>query len=97
MLDLLERGPVFMGSMDNYEQAELVLIGAPMEVTVSFRPGTRKGPEQIRLVSPGLEEYSLDLDRDLADYCYYDAGDVVLPPGSLQESLHRIGAVTAKF
>lgn len=36
MLDLLERGPVFMGSMDNYEQAELVLIGAPMEVTVSF-------------------------------------------------------------
>jgi len=97
LLDLLERGPVFMGSMDNYEQAELVLIGAPMEVTVSFRPGTRKGPEQIRLVSPGLEEYSLDLDRDLADYCYYDAGDVVLPPGSLQESLHRIGAVTAKI
>ncbi len=96
MLDLLERGPVFMGSMDNYEQAEVVLIGAPMEVTVSFRPGTRKGPEQIRLVSPGLEEYSLDLNRDLADYYYYDAGDVVLPPGTLQESLRRIGAVTAK-
>jgi agmatinase len=67
-----------------------------MEVTVSFRPGTRKGPEQIRLVSPGLEEYSLDLNRDLADCCYYDAGDVVLPPGTLQESLRRIGAVTAK-
>jgi len=85
-----------MGSVDNYEQDEVVLIGAPMEVTVSFRTGTRKGPEQIRLVSPGLEEYSLDLNRDLADCCYYDAGDVVLPPGSLQESLRRIGAVTAK-
>ncbi|MDI9447984.1 MAG: agmatinase [Pelotomaculaceae bacterium] len=96
MLDLLERGPVFMGSIDNFERSEVVLIGAPMEVTVSFRPGTRKGPEQIRLVSPGLEEYSLDLNRDLADCCYYDAGDVVLPPGTLQESLRRIGAVTAK-
>ncbi|HHU86319.1 MAG TPA: agmatinase [Peptococcaceae bacterium] len=96
MLDLLERGPIFMGSIDNFERSEVVLIGAPMEVTVSFRPGTRKGPEQIRLVSPGLEEYSLDLNRDLADCCYYDAGDVVLPPGTLQESLRRIGAVTAK-
>jgi agmatinase len=85
-----------MGSIDNFERSEVVLIGAPMEVTVSFRPGTRKGPEQIRLVSPGLEEYSLDLNRDLADCCYYDAGDVVLPPGTLQESLRRIGAVTAK-
>jgi agmatinase len=96
LLDLLERGPIFMGSIDNFERSEVVLIGAPMEVTVSFRPGTRKGPEQIRLVSPGLEEYSLDLNRDLADCCYYDAGDVVLPPGTLQESLRRIGAVTAK-
>jgi agmatinase len=96
LLDLLERGPVFMGSIDNFERSEVVLIGAPMEVTVSFRPGTRKGPEQIRLVSPGLEEYSLDLNRDLADCCYYDAGDVVLSPGTLQESLRRIGAVTAK-
>jgi agmatinase len=96
LLDLLERGPVFMGSIDNFERSEVVLIGAPMEVTVSFRPGTRKGPEQIRLVSPGLEEYSLDLNRDLVDCCYYDAGDVVLPPGTLQESLRRIGAVTAK-
>jgi agmatinase len=85
-----------MGSIDNFDRSEVVLIGAPMEVTVSFRPGTRKGPEQIRLVSPGLEEYSLDLNRDLADCCYYDAGDVVLPPGTLQESLRRIGAVTAK-
>jgi len=96
LLDLLERGPVFMGSIDNFDRSEVVLIGAPMEVTVSFRPGTRKGPEQIRLVSPGLEEYSLDLNRDLVDCCYYDAGDVVLPPGTLQESLRRIGAVTAK-
>jgi agmatinase len=96
LLDLLEKGPVFMGSQNNYGLAEVVLFGAPLEITVSFRPGTRKGPGQIRLVSPGLEEYSVDLNRDLADYRYYDAGDVVLPPGSLHESLRRIGAVTAE-
>ena len=97
MLDLLERNAGFMGSTDRYEQAEAVLFGAPMECTVSFRPGTRKGPEQIRLVSRGLEEYSVDLNRDLADYFYYDAGDVALPPGTLQESLRRIGTVTAEI
>ncbi len=97
MLDLLERNAGFMGSTDRYEQAEAVLLGAPMECTVSFRPGTRKGPEQIRLVSRGLEEYSVDLNRDLADYFYYDAGDVELPPGTLQESLRRIGTVTAEI
>ena len=26
MLDLLERGPVFMGSIDNFERSEVVLI-----------------------------------------------------------------------
>lgn len=96
MLDLLERGPVFMGSIDNFERSEVVLIGAPMEVTVSFRPGTRKGPEQIRLVSPGLEEYSLDLNRDLADCCYYDAGDVVLPPGTLRKACGGSGRLQLK-
>lgn len=97
MLDLVEGYSGFIGSIDNYEQAEIVLIGAPMDLTVSFRPGTRQGPQQVRQVSHGLEEYSVDLDRDLADYSYYDAGDVVLPFGSIQESLRRIGHVTAEI
>jgi len=97
MLDLVEKSTGFIGSADNYEQARLIIIGAPMDFTVSFRPGTRLGPQQIRRVSHGLEEYSIYLDKDLGDYRYYDAGDVSLPYGNIQESLSRIGRVVSKI
>ncbi|NPV72877.1 MAG: agmatinase [Pelotomaculum sp.] len=86
-----------MGSAGDYEQADVVLVGAPMDFTVSFRPGARQGPRQVRQVSYGLEEYSVDLERDLADYSFFDAGDIELPFGSVQESLRRIGLVAAEI
>lgn len=91
MHNLVERCAGFMGSTEDYQQAGMVLLGAPLDLTVSFRPGTRQCPQHVRQVSYGLEEYSVDLGRDLADYSYYDAGDVALAPGSVQESLRRIG------
>jgi len=96
LLDLVEKFTGYMGSTDDYESARVVIFGAPMDVTVSFRPGTRHGPQQVRQVSSGLEEYSVDLDRDLSDYAYYDAGDVALPFGTVQESLRRISQVTGE-
>ena len=38
----------FLGSMGNYSCADAVIIGAPMDYTVSFRPGSRMGPGIIR-------------------------------------------------
>jgi agmatinase len=95
MIEYTERCPGFIGSTENYEQAEMVIVGAPMDLTVSYRPGTRQGPHQIRQASHGLEEYSVDLDRELTHYSYYDAGDVVLPFGAVKENLRRISLVTA--
>ncbi|HOV80078.1 MAG TPA: agmatinase, partial [Bacillota bacterium] len=97
MLDFVERHKGFMGSVEDYESAEIVLVGAPMEFTVSFRSGTWQGPQKIRQVSYGLEEYSVDLDRDLAGYSYFDAGDVVLPFGTVGENLRRIGRTAAQI
>jgi agmatinase len=95
MLELVERYAGFMGACDDYRAADVVLLGAPMDFTVSFRPGTRSGPRRIREVSEGIEEYSPYLDRDLAGYCYYDAGDVVMPFGHVQESLQRLEKAVA--
>ncbi|BAF59127.1 arginase/agmatinase/formimionoglutamate hydrolase [Pelotomaculum thermopropionicum SI] len=97
MLDFVVKYAGFMGSAGDYEQADVVLVGAPMDFTVSFRPGARQGPRQVRQVSYGLEEYSVDLERDLADYSFFDAGDIELPFGSVQESLRRIGLVAAEI
>ncbi len=94
---LVEKLGGFMGSSSNYREADLVIAGAPMDLTVSFRPGTREGPRCIRQASYGLEEYSIDLDKDLREVIFYDAGDVPVLPGSVGESLRRIGLVAAEI
>lgn len=91
-MPLTEKNAIFMGSSDNYDVCKHVIVGAPMDFTVSFRPGSRNGPQAIRIVSTGLEEYSVYQDKDLADYNYYDLGDIILPFGNVSESLSRIEA-----
>jgi agmatinase len=85
-----ERSFGFIGSSDNYEAADIVLLGIPMDFTVSFRPGSRMGPQAIRNISIGLEEYSCYLNKDLADKKYYDCGDLLLPFGNVKHSLKII-------
>jgi len=54
------------------------MYGAPLDVTTSYRPGTRFGPRRIREVSEALESYSPILGRDLADVQFYDGQDLPL-------------------
>ena len=39
-LHLLDRNYGFMGSIDQYDEAKVVILGVPLEATLSFRPGT---------------------------------------------------------
>ena len=86
------RRPAFMASRDAAEGARVVLLGAPMDWTVSFRPGSRFGPGAIRMVSEALEEYSVYQERSLGDVAFYDAGDLILPFGNARDSLRLIEA-----
>lgn len=72
----------FMAAMADYADARVVLLGAPLDATGTYRPGTRFGPARIREASYGLEEYSPVLDRSLAEVAYHDAGDLELPFGA---------------
>ncbi len=94
--ELCEAGGRYLAAGDNYEHSRLVLLGAPMDYTVSFRPGSRGGPQAIRAASPGLEEYSLAAGKDLRDASFYDAGDLLLPLGNTQRSLQLIEAAAAE-
>ena len=87
----------FMGSIENYEDANIVMVGVPMDFTCSFRPGTRFGPQKIREVSIGIEEYSVYRDKSLEDYAYYDSGDLDLPFGNVEKSLEIIGKATKEI
>jgi agmatinase len=56
-----------------------VVVGAPLDLTESFRAGAAGGPATVRAVSDALEGYSPVLDRDLVeDGCLLDLGDLAL-------------------
>ncbi|MDO5436670.1 MAG: arginase family protein, partial [bacterium] len=57
------------------------------DCTCSNRPGTRFGPQQIRVESVGIETYSPYFDVDTADIPFYDAGDLEFPFGNAEKML----------
>lgn len=82
----------FMASCGSYGEASVIMAGVPMDFTCSFRPGTRFGPQKIREVSIGIEEYSIYMDKSLDDVLFYDCGDLDLPMGNIEKSIDIISA-----
>ncbi len=79
-----------LGCNASYEEANIVIYGAPFDSTTSFRPGARFGPSAIRHESFGLESFSLYQDKDLTDYAIMDSGDLELCFGSSESALKDI-------
>lgn len=90
-------GKVFIMSRPTVEESDVILYGMPMDWTVSFRPGSRFGPNRIREASLGLEEYSPYVDKHLEEVTYFDAGDIPLPFGNPQRSLNMIQDYVTKI
>ena len=82
----------FLGCDAPYEDAKIVLFGAPFDSTTSYRPGARFGSRAIRGESYGLETYSPYQDRDLTDCAVFDSGDLELCFGDAQTALGDIEA-----
>ncbi len=87
----------FIGCDSKYEDAKIVLFGAPFDSTTSFRPGARFGSSAIRHESFGLETYSPYQDKDLTDYETFDSGDLELCFGSAESALTDIENRTARI
>ena len=77
----------FLGCDAEYDEARVVLFGAPFDSTTSFRPGTRFAGPAIRGDSWGLETYSPYQDRDLTDCHIFDSGDLELAIGDSEKVL----------
>ncbi|HEY3418166.1 MAG TPA: agmatinase [Armatimonadota bacterium] len=69
---------------------QVTLLGAPLDRTGSFRPGSAEGPTGIRWASENLETYSPYLDRDLEDLRVGDLGDLDFLGLSQQEAVDLI-------
>ncbi|MFP5334629.1 MAG: agmatinase [Actinomycetes bacterium] len=80
--------------------ADVVVLGAPFDGGTSHRPGTRFGPQAIRMTDYLANDGSrphLALRTDaLRDLVVRDAGDVEMPPGHIEKALAALeGAVAA--
>lgn len=80
----------FIGCDCEYEEAKIVLFGAPYDSTTSFRPGTRFASSAMRNESFGIETYSPYQDKDLLDINVFDSGDLELPFGNPDNALEDI-------
>jgi agmatinase len=77
--------------VQDLENADVAIVGAPFDTGATFRAGARFGPEGIRSVSHLLRRYNPSLDVEIFDYLsVIDFGDVPVVPGYIEESYRRI-------
>lgn len=84
----------FLGCDKEFDEARIVIFGAPFDSTTSYRPGTRFASKTMRAESYGLETYSPYQDLDLEDAAVFDGGDLELCFGDTNKALDAITEFT---
>ncbi len=69
------------------EDSKYKVLGFPLEVTTTFREGTKWGPYEIRRASTYIEFRSSLTGLDVDEIGFHDLGDVAPVLGDLKESL----------
>jgi agmatinase len=75
-----------------------VVVGAPFDAGVSYRPGARFGPAAIRAGSKLLRPYNPALDIEPFAICQVaDAGDVAMNPFDIPSALDALTGAAAEL
>jgi len=82
------------GASEDFDKSKWIMVGLPYDGTCSYRPGTRFGPEMIRIAAWGLEDYSPYQNKELTEVAFYDAGELDLPLGNRDKCLNLINQAT---
>ena len=67
---------MFPGASADREEAAYAIVGAPLDATTTFQPGTRFGPDRIRRFAETYDDYDRRTDQLFTDLSVHDAGDV---------------------
>jgi agmatinase len=67
---------MFPGAQADRDEADYAVVGAPLDATTSFRPGTRFGPDRCRRFARPFEDYDRRTDRSFSALTVHDAGDI---------------------
>jgi agmatinase len=67
---------MFPGATTDREAASYVVVGAPLDATTTFQPGTRFGPDRVRQFARTYDDYDRRTESDFSALGVCDAGDV---------------------
>ena len=67
---------MFPGATTDREAASYVVVGAPLDATTTFQPGTRFGPDRVRRFAETYDDYDRRTASDFSALGVCDAGDV---------------------
>ncbi len=66
----------FPGATASRAEADYVVAGAPLDVSTTFRPGARFGPERIRRFARTFDDYDRTTGRRFSECGVHDRGEV---------------------
>lgn len=67
---------MFPGASTPREEADYVIVGAGLDVSTTFQPGTRFGPDRIRKFAETFDDYDRRTDRRFSELSVHDGGDI---------------------
>jgi agmatinase len=67
---------MFPGATAERDGAEYIVVGAPLDVSTTFQPGTRFGPDRVRRFAETFDDYDHRTDQFFTDLAVADEGDV---------------------
>jgi agmatinase len=81
----------FLEDVNQVADAEVAVLGAPLDAGTTYRPGTRFGPQGIRRATNLFGTYSYELGVDLREQLnIVDVGDVFTIPANIEKSFDQI-------
>lgn len=92
LLGGVPRWDMFLGGspVEIPANAEIVIIPVPYDSTTSYRPGARDGPKAIMSASRQLEDYDLELDRDVSKVGIYTTPEIEVDASGPEAMVWRI-------
>ncbi|PSP80237.1 agmatinase [Halobacteriales archaeon QS_1_68_20] len=67
---------MFPGASRDRDAADYAVVVAPLDVSTTFQPGARFGPDRVRQFAASFEDYDRQTDQHFSDLAVHDHGDV---------------------
>ncbi len=84
------------GAVANRSEADYAVVGAPLDASTTFQPGTRFGPRRLRHVAESFADYDHHTGQHFTDLAVFDHGDIA-PTDDVAEYLTFLRGTLSEF